>query len=202
MPHTTYGLLKAIRSHKIDSPSVAASIATGRPNACNQCHLDKTLEWTAARLSEWYDIKPPQLSADEAGVAASVLWTLRGDAGQRAIMAWSFGWDSARATSGSEWMAPYLAQLIADPYDAVRYIAQRSLRRLPGYESFEFEFTAPKAQLREASERALQIWTDRRIESGLSGYEDSLINPDGTLQTETITRLLLQRDNSPIALNE
>jgi hypothetical protein len=202
MPHTTYGLLKAIRSHKIDSPSVAASIATGRPNACNQCHLDKTLEWTAARLSEWHDIKPPQLSADEAGVAASVLWTLRGDAGQRAIMAWSFGWDSARATSGSEWMAPYLAQLIADPYDAVRYIAQRSLRRLPGYESFEFEFTAPEAQLREASERALQIWTDRRIESGLSGYEDSLINPDGTLQTETITRLLLQRDNSPIALNE
>jgi hypothetical protein len=109
---------------------------------------------------------------------------------------------NARATSGSEWMAPYLAQLIADPYDAVRYIAQRSLRRLPGYESFEFEFTAPEAQLREASERALQIWTDRRIESGLSGYEDSLINPDGTLQTETITRLLLQRDNSPIALNE
>jgi hypothetical protein len=202
MPHTTYGLLKASRSHKVDSPSVAASIATGRPNACNQCHLEKTLEWTAARLSEWHDIKPPQLSPDEAGVAASVLWTLRGDAGQRALMAWSFGWDSAKAASGYEWTAPYLANLLSDPYDAVRYIAQRSLRRLPGYESFVYDFTAPQAQLHEASERALQIWTDRRIESGLSGYEDALINSDGSLQTETINRLLLQRDNSPIVLNE
>ena len=47
MPHTTYGLLKTIRSHQISSPSVQASLATGRPNACNLCHLDKTHQWTA-----------------------------------------------------------------------------------------------------------------------------------------------------------
>ena len=41
MPHTTYGLLKAIRSHTIDSPNVAVDLETGRPNACNLCHLDK-----------------------------------------------------------------------------------------------------------------------------------------------------------------
>ena len=41
MSHTAYGLLKAIRSHHISSPSVASSVQTGRPNACNQCHLDK-----------------------------------------------------------------------------------------------------------------------------------------------------------------
>src|SRR5262249_37039935 len=40
MPHTTYGLLKTIRSHQISSPSVQASLDTGRPNACNLCHLD------------------------------------------------------------------------------------------------------------------------------------------------------------------
>lgn len=202
MPHTTYGLLKAIRSHKIDSPSVAASVETGRPNACNQCHLDKSLDWTARHLSEWHQIEPPSLSPDETNIAASVLWTLSGDAGQRALMAWSFGWDSAQAVSGYEWMAPYLSQLLADPYDAVRYIAQRSLRRLPGYQSFKYEFTEPEAQLRKASERALQIWTRRRIESGLSGYEAALIAPDGSLDAETINRLLRNRDNTPIALNE
>ncbi|HKQ40089.1 MAG TPA: cytochrome c3 family protein, partial [Verrucomicrobiae bacterium] len=53
MPHTTYGLMKAIRSHQVDSPSVQATIATGRPNACNLCHLDKTLAWTAEKLTEW-----------------------------------------------------------------------------------------------------------------------------------------------------
>jgi hypothetical protein len=49
MPYTTYGLLKTIRSHQISSPSVAASLQTGRPNACNLCHLDRTLAWTAGQ---------------------------------------------------------------------------------------------------------------------------------------------------------
>ena len=50
MPFTTYGLLKTIRSHQISSPSVQSTLATGRPNACNLCHLDKTLAWTAQYL--------------------------------------------------------------------------------------------------------------------------------------------------------
>ena len=51
MPYTTYGLLKTLRSHQISSPSVATSVSTGRPNACNLCHLDKTLKWTAERAA-------------------------------------------------------------------------------------------------------------------------------------------------------
>jgi len=54
MPHTSYGLLKGIRSHQINSPTVKASLATGRPNACNLCHLDKTLAWSGQKLNEWY----------------------------------------------------------------------------------------------------------------------------------------------------
>ncbi|HQU45192.1 MAG TPA: cytochrome c3 family protein, partial [Pirellulales bacterium] len=54
MPHTTYGLFKAIRSHQISSPGVATTVATGRPTACNLCHLDQTLSWSAENLSAWY----------------------------------------------------------------------------------------------------------------------------------------------------
>src|SRR5437867_304716 len=50
MPHTTYGLLKSIRSHWIDSPSVQSSLKTGRPNACNLCHLDRSLGCTARQF--------------------------------------------------------------------------------------------------------------------------------------------------------
>ena len=32
MPHTTYGVLKAIRSHEISSPAVETEIDTGRPS--------------------------------------------------------------------------------------------------------------------------------------------------------------------------
>ncbi|MCA9689722.1 MAG: hypothetical protein KC636_08930, partial [Myxococcales bacterium] len=41
MPHTSYGLLKAIRSHEVSSPSVEESARFRRPNACNLCHLDR-----------------------------------------------------------------------------------------------------------------------------------------------------------------
>src|SRR5262249_13931342 len=50
MPYTSYGLLRALRSHQISSPTVAVTVRSGRPNACNLCHLDKTLAWTAQYL--------------------------------------------------------------------------------------------------------------------------------------------------------
>ena len=49
MPQTTYGLLRAMRSHQITIPRVQDDVDAGRPNACNLCHLDRTLAWTAAR---------------------------------------------------------------------------------------------------------------------------------------------------------
>ena len=73
MPYTTYGLLKTIRSHQISSPSVKVAVDTGRPNACNLCHLDTTLAWTAAYLERWYGTPQPQLGDDEQSVAASLL---------------------------------------------------------------------------------------------------------------------------------
>ena len=70
MSHTTYGLLKASRSHTIDSPSVAASVQTGRPNACNSCHLDKTLHWVATYLRRWYGAPAFELPEEERTIAA------------------------------------------------------------------------------------------------------------------------------------
>ena len=94
-------------------------------------------------LARWYGDAPrPSLSDDERSIAASLLWLLRGDAGQRAIAAQAMGWAPAQEASGTDWMAPYLAQLLDDPYDAVRFIAGRSLRTLPGFEAFEYDFVA------------------------------------------------------------
>jgi hypothetical protein len=107
MPYTTYGLLKTIRSHQISSPSVKATLETGRPDACNLCHLDKTLAWTAEYLEKWYATPKPQLGDEEQSVAASLLWLLKGDAGQRAIVAQSLGWAPAQQASGTAWIAPF-----------------------------------------------------------------------------------------------
>lgn len=200
MPYTTYGLHKAIRSHQVDSPSVLASVQTGRPNACNQCHLDKTLSWTAEHLERWYAVPQPELSDDERAVAASLLWTLRGDAGQRALMAWSMGWEAAREAAGSGWMGVFLGQLLDDPYDAVRFIAYRSLHTLPGYEEFTYDFVGPAEQRHAAAVRAGQMWM--RSKTGRPTGEPILISPDGKLRVDVIQRLQQQRDDRPIMLRE
>jgi len=202
MPYTTYGLLKALRSHQVSSPAVAASVQTGRPNACNLCHLDKTLGWTSDYLEKWYGMPRVALGEDEQTVAASLLWLLRGDAGQRALMAWSMGWQPAQQASGTSWIGIYLAQLLNDPYDAVRFIAYRSLRSLPGLAEFKYNFVAPPKERFEKTTEAVDLWwrtlslVDRRTDPQL------LFDNEGSPREDLANRLGRQRDDRPVILKE
>lgn len=200
MPYTTYGLLKGIRSHFIESPNVAMTVSTGRPNGCNLCHLDRSLAWTDEHLTAWYGTKPATLTDEQRNISAVVLWALRGDAGQRALAAWHMGWEPARKASGERWLAPFLAQLLTDPYPAVRYIAGHSLERLPGSQDFGFDFIASPAARDEARLRALKAWR-------LAGLPDRtgpaiLISSGGQLQDGALTNLLQQRDDRSMNLQE
>jgi hypothetical protein len=200
MPNTTYGLLKAIRSHQVSSPDVAASVSTGRPNACNLCHLDRTLAWTADLLQRRYGIAAPPLDEEQRSVAASLLWSLRGDAGQRALLAWGFGWAPAMQASGSDWSAPVLGLLMDDPYDAVRYIAGRSLRRVPGFERFDYDFVPAPGTRKAVAPRVLAAWDAR---SGRTvGRPELLIDPAGSLDRARVSELLKSRDMRPVHLLE
>ena len=202
MPHTTYGLLKAIRSHHIDSPTAQNSLDTGRPNACNLCHLDETLGFTAKNLSDWYGQRMPNLDDDQQNISAAVLWALRGDAGQRALIAWHMGWPAAKRASGRDWLAPYLAHLLNDPYSAVRYIAERSLHQLPGFEKFEYDFIAPAHKLLEYAGRAKSVWMQDRPSSLDRAGNKVLTNPDGSIQHELFNRLTGERDERLMDLRE
>jgi hypothetical protein len=203
MPHTSYGLLKATRSHQLTSPNVASSIIAGRPNACNQCHLDKTLDWTARRLADWYGASAPPLTAAQRDYAASVLWALEGDAGVRALAAWNFGWTTAVQISDGDWFVPVLAELMNDPYDAVRYMAQRSLRSLPAYQDFEFDFLATPEERRQAIDLLLAKWADRTSKQPAPRIGQALLlDASGGVRREEFTRMLQRRDNRPITLVE
>ena len=201
MPYTSYGLMRAIRSHTVTSPSVRETVDVGRPNACNLCHLDRTLAWTADALGNWYGQASPPLDDDERRVAASVLWLLRGDAGQRALAAWSYGWPPAQEASGTSWMVPYLGELLGDSYDTVRYIAARSLRTLPGYASFDYDFTGDRDDRIAAAVRALTDWRES-TRSRERRDPELLFSPDGALDTTAMRRLFDQRDTRPLFLRE
>lgn len=200
MPHTAWGQMKAIRSHAVSSPSVAAELDTGRPNACNLCHLDKTLAWTAAQLHEGWGTPPPELNRDQQTVAAAVLTALRGDAGQRALMAWHFGWPFAQETSGADWIAPVLARLLSDPYPVVRFRAHQSLQTLPGIEPVPYDFLAPSAQRTAAVQAVLSHWANRG--SPPRQRAAGLFDQNGALHEALLDRLWSQRNDRPLFLKE
>jgi hypothetical protein len=201
MPYTTYGLLKTIRSHTVSSPTVAESVQTGRPNACNLCHVDKTLAWTGDALEKWYGTPRVALSDDQRTVAASLLWLLRGDAGQRAIVAQALAWPPAQQASGTDWMPPYLAELLDDPYDAVRFIASRSLRTLPGYADLQYDFVAGPAARRRAQVAVMSAW-DRAAGPSRRTDPHLLLERDGRLDIPAVLRLRNARDTRRVLLRE
>jgi hypothetical protein len=54
MPKIVKGVDQAVRSHRISMPVDEKMLARGSFNACNLCHLDKTIGWTLNRLrSQW-----------------------------------------------------------------------------------------------------------------------------------------------------
>jgi predicted CXXCH cytochrome family protein len=200
MPYTSYGLLRAIRSHQIDRPTVASTLKAGRPNACNLCHLDKTLDWTAKLLSEWYSQPQLQIEEQDRNVSFMVKLLLSGDTGQRALAAFSLGWGPALAASGNDWEAPLLAELLDDRYAAVRFISHRSLTHLPGFEAFPYDFESTPEQRRARRQKVLDLW--RAAAARLPRREATLSGPGPLIDSGTVSKLVEHRDNRPVHLRE
>jgi len=203
MPYTAWGLLKAIRSHQIESPSVATTLASGRPNACNLCHLDRPLAWAAERLEAWYGSPMPALGDEDRTLAAGVRWLVAGDAGQRALVAWSMGWAPARSAAGrpdDAWMVPLLAQALDDPYDAVRFVAARTLAARADVALGDYDFLAAAA-VRGATRDAVVAAADARARPADAGAA-VLHDQAGRLDRAALATLLAARDQRPVVLKE
>ncbi len=54
MPTKTYMVVDVRRDHSFRVPRPDFSIAYGTPNACNQCHNDKSNSWAADVIAKWY----------------------------------------------------------------------------------------------------------------------------------------------------
>jgi len=54
MPETTYMVVDPRRDHSIRIPRPDLSKELGVPNACNQCHEDKSVDWAVSQTKKWY----------------------------------------------------------------------------------------------------------------------------------------------------
>jgi Doubled CXXCH motif (Paired_CXXCH_1)/Cytochrome c554 and c-prime len=202
MPKNTFGLLHAMRGHQVSSPTVQESIDYGRPNACNLCHLNKTLAWTGEKLHAWYNQPVPPLSPDDQTIAAAVEWIVKGDAGQRALIAWGMGWEPAQKASGSAWLYPYLIYIMSDPYAAIRFEAWKSLQTLPGFSDFSFAYTADDRSVADATAHAMEKWLRKVREPNAVFPPETALEADGRFEENVFRRLRSERDDKPILLAE
>ena len=205
MPHTAWGLMRASRSHTISSPNVQESLdPVGRPNACNLCHLDKPLSWTAAALNRQYGHSEtfPRMSDDQREIAAGMLWALKGDAAVRALVSWGMGWQPARETAGTYWTVPVLANLLLDPYEVVRNNAYLTLKTIEGYEDLDYDFLGSQEQREAAVEQVLQIWQHQRQAEKWGASDSLLLDEAGQLKEAEMQRLLRWRDDRDIFISE
>jgi predicted CXXCH cytochrome family protein len=54
MPTRTYMIIDKRHDHSFRIPRPDISVKLGTPNACNDCHKDKTAEWSAAAIELWH----------------------------------------------------------------------------------------------------------------------------------------------------
>ena len=107
----------------------------------------------------------------------------------------------AQQASGRDWLGAYLATTLVDPYAAVRFAAYKSLRTLPGFEKFPFNYTADRLQIKDAATKAFQHWAVPLRTKPETFVPAVLVGSDGEFEFAR-ERLLLERDTRFIFLVE
>jgi predicted CXXCH cytochrome family protein len=134
MATKTYMIVDDRRDHSIRVPRPDLSVSTASPNACNQCHSNRSTDWAASTVAGWFP-KGRQnsphygmaLQAGRVGApdAEHQLDTLILDQHQPAIARASALTLLSRFSSSAS--TPAIAAAIADPDPLIRAAAPRAL---------------------------------------------------------------------------
>jgi hypothetical protein len=138
MPTRTYMVVDGRHDHSLRVPRPDLSEKLGTPNACNDCHTDKSAGWAASAVARWFG--PNREGFQNYAEAFHAAWTDQADAG-RLLAAVAADPDTpafARASALSE-LAPHLDPStiklaragLSDPDALVRVAALDMLQNVP-----------------------------------------------------------------------
>jgi predicted CXXCH cytochrome family protein len=155
MPEVVYGVQTFHKTHQIANPQPQLTADKGVPNACNQCHLDKSVNWAIQKTRELW---PEKYSATTIAKDAQfdkpegIRALFAGDALTRALMA-----DALSRRADKNWAAPLLIEaFLNDNYPIVRYFAAN------GLESFGWNIDKPDYLGTEAvRSQQIGLWATR-----------------------------------------
>ena len=131
MPRVVYGVMSVHPTHDISVPNPELTATQAVPNACNQCHLDKSVNWAIAESKRLWAKRyaAAQVSQDKQfDIAEGARALFAGDALTRAITAEAMSSNGA-SQPDSRWAAPYLLAAFEDNYPIVRFFAANGLAK-------------------------------------------------------------------------
>ena len=99
-------------------------------------------------------------------------------------------------------MPPYLAEVLDDPYSGVRFIAGRSLRRIPGFEDFDYDYVAPVRALADARAKVQARWRRMHPIETFQDRTDLFFDSDGEVDVKAVIDVLRRRDKRPVFISE
>ena len=97
-------------------------------------------------------------------------------------------------------MAPYLAELLTDSYDVARFNGYHSLKSVPEFSEFEYDFVGSKQARQTKKEDAMRLWNEMTARPSAS--KSLLINDQKLLDSSDFQKLRDQRIDPPMVLIE
>lgn len=138
MPARSYMVVDRRHDHSFRVPRPDLSVKLGTPNACNDCHRDKSAQWAAAAIEQWHG--PQRKGLQRYAAAFHAAWSDQADAATLLAAVASDGSSPsyARASALAELAAHISAAnlsvaraALADPDPMVRIGALDMLERAP-----------------------------------------------------------------------
>lgn len=132
MPRIVLGIDRFVRTHRISSPTSRALLAAAAPNACNACHLDRSIAWTARALDAGWDLALDPRGWTRAygdlGAPVGEVWLASRSATIRVLAAAAYG----RSPLGRAEL-PRLLDGLADPVAYVRAWSATAIEDVLGH---------------------------------------------------------------------
>ncbi|MDH5426561.1 MAG: hypothetical protein OEZ57_03625 [Nitrospirota bacterium] len=215
MPKAVYGILEIHRSHRIEVPDPARDAESARPNACTNCHSDRSALWAAQTARDWWGeaYRVPEFRGDGTPVdmSAATAALLGGDVVQRVVAAGlAARSDSPLALEEQAFLVPLLLEGLEDDYPAVRWMSRKSLLglwaklELPGrLEVLEtFDYLDPRQQRNPKVDKLRHIWRDFPKKRFPSVPPGSWLTSDYELPSADAERFKRLRETKIISIGE
>jgi len=159
MPRYTQGADERIRTHRICMPVEESMVAVGSANACNLCHLDRSLRWTLTALEQGWQRKitpnerwPALEQLDE---PLGTLWLHGKNTHMRLVATQCYA-----ASRHGQGKLPDIVRALNDSEPVNRVFAGFAVSRLLGQaldEPLKVDITAPPA----VRDRQINAWLEQ-----------------------------------------